>query len=343
MNKALFAALEMLESEKGIPKEYMYEKLEIALQKAYAREVGGNPIIRVHINEEKSDFKVYRRFEIVDEVEDEATQISLADAKKRSRRNTLGGFVDIEIKTDDLRRLSAIAGKQVIVQAIREAERGMLIKEYEEKKEEIVTAIVDKVDPETGNARLNLGTGYATLLKAEQIPGEVLEAGQHVKVYVIEVKKDTIKGAFVTLSRTHAGLVRRLFELNIPEVADGTVIIKNIAREAGSRTKISVMSRDPEVDPIGTCVGQQNQRKAVITDELGGNEKLDIIRYSEDPEEYIKAALAPATVYNVEMDGERSCKVYVAPDQLSLAIGKEGQNARLAAKLTGIKIDIKSE
>ncbi len=343
MNKALFAALEMLESEKGIPREYMYEKLEAALQKAYSRGMGGNTNVRVLINEEKCDFKVYKRLDVVEEVEDPTTQISLADAKKKSRRNVLGGVVEIELKPDEFRRLSAIAGKQVIVQAIREAERGMLIKEYEEKKEEIVTAIVDKVDPETGNARLNLGSGYATLLKSEQIPGEELKAGQHVKVYVIEVKKDTLKGSFVTLSRTHAGLVRRLFELNIPEIADGTIVIKNIAREAGSRTKISVLSRDEAVDPIGTCVGQQNQRKAVITDELGGNEKIDIIKYSEEPEEYIKSALAPATVYNVEMDGERSCKVTVAPDQLSLAIGKEGQNARLAAKLTGIKIDIKSK
>ncbi len=340
MNKALFAALDMLESEKGIPKAYMFEKLEAALVSAYRREMGGSTNVRVHINEEKYDFRVFKRLDVVETVEDPATQISLEDAKKMSRRNVLGGVVEIELKPDEFRRLSAITGKQVIVQAIREAERGMMIKEYEEKKEEIVTATVDKIDPENGNVRLNMGNGFATLLKSEQIPGETFEVGQHVKVYVIEVKKEA-RGPFVTLSRTHAGLVKRLFELNIPEIADGTVIIKNVAREAGSRTKISVMSRDGDVDPIGTCVGPQNQRKAVITDELGG-EKIDIIRFSEDPEEYVKAALAPANAESVEMDGERSCKVYVAPDQLSLAIGKEGQNARLAARLTGIKIDIKT-
>lgn len=340
MNKALFAALDMLESEKGIPKAYMFEKLEAALVSAYRREMGGNTNVRVHINEEKYDFRVFKRLDVVEEVEDPTTQISLVDAKKMSRRNVLGGVVEIELKPDEFRRLSAITGKQVIVQAIREAERGMMIKEYEEKKEEIVTATVDKVDPENGNVRLNMGNGFATLLKSEQIPGETFEVGQHVKVYVIEVKKEA-KGPFVTLSRTHAGLVKRLFELNIPEIADGTVIIKNVAREAGSRTKISVMSRDGDVDPIGTCVGPQNQRKAVITEELAG-EKIDIIRYSEQPEEYVKSALAPANAESVEMDGERSCKVYVSPDQLSLAIGKEGQNARLAARLTGIKIDIKT-
>ncbi len=340
MNKALFEALEMLEAEKGIPKEYMYEKLEAALVNAYRREMGGNTNVRVQINEEKFDFRVYKQLEVVEEVTDPATQISLEDAKKLSKRNTLGKIVEILIKPDEFRRLSAITGKQVIVQAIREAERGLMLKEYEEKKEEIVTAVVDKIDDETGNIRILIGNRGATLLKAEQIPGESFEVGQHIKVYLIEVKRGE-KGAFATFSRTHSGLVKRLFELNIPEVADGTVIIKSIAREAGSRTKVAVMSREPDVDPIGTCVGPQNQRKAVITDELCG-EKIDIIRFSEDPAEFVAAALAPAVVDAVEIDGEHSCKVYVAPDQLSLAIGKEGQNARLAARLTGMKIDIKA-
>ena len=340
MNKALFAALEMLESEKGIPKDYMFEKLEAALVNAYRREMGGSTNVRVQINEEKFDFRVYKQLEVVEEVTDPVTQISLEDAKRMSKRNTLGKIVEIEVKPDEFRRLSAITGKQVIVQAIREAERGMMMKEYEEKKEEIVTAVVDRIDPDTGNVRMLIGNGHATLLKAEQIPGESFEVGQHIKVYLIEVKKES-RGSYATFSRTHAGLVKRLFELNIPEIADGTVIIKNVAREAGSRTKISVMSRDADVDPIGTCVGPQNQRKAVITDELAG-EKIDIIRFSEQPEEYVAAALAPATVNRVEMEGEHACKVYVAADQLSLAIGKEGQNARLAARLTGIKIDIKT-
>ncbi len=341
MNKALFAALDMLESTKGIPKAYMYEKLEAALVNAYRREMGGSTNVRVQINEEKYDFRVFKRLEIVEEVTDSVTQISLEEAKKISKKSAIGGIIEIEVKPDEFRRLSAITGKQVIVQAIREAERGMLLKEYEEKKEEVVSAVVEEIFPDTGNVKIKVGSGYATLLKAEQIPGETFEIGQHIKVYLIEVKKES-KGAFATFSRVHPGLVKRLFELNIPEIADGTLVIMNIAREAGSRTKISVMSRDPDVDPIGTCVGPANQRKAVITNELSG-EKIDIIKYSESPEEYVRAALAPATVESVEMDGERSCKVFVAPDQLSLAIGKEGQNARLAAKLTGIKIDIKTK
>ena len=341
MNKALFAALDMLESTKGIPKAYMYEKLEAALINAYRREMGGSTNVRVQINEEKYDFRVFKRLDIVEEVTDSVTQISLEDAKKISKKSAIGGVIEIEVKPDEFRRLSAITGKQVIVQAIREAERGMLLKEYEEKKEEIVSAVVEEIYPDTGNVKIKVGNGYATLLKNEQIPGETFEIGQHIKVYLIEVKKES-KGAFATFSRVHPGLVKRLFELNIPEIADGTLVIMNIAREAGSRTKISVMSRDPNVDPIGTCVGPSNQRKAVITNELCG-EKIDIIKYSESPEEYVRAALAPATVDSVEMDGEHSCKVYVAPDQLSLAIGKEGQNARLAAKLTGFKIDIKTK
>ncbi len=341
MNKALFAALDMLESTKGIPKAYMYEKLEAALINAYRREMGGSTNVRVQINEEKYDFRVFKRLDIVEEVTDSVTQISLEDAKKISKKSAIGGVIEIEVKPDEFRRLSAITGKQVIVQAIREAERGMLLKEYEEKKEEVVSAVVEEIFSDTGNVKIKVGNGYATLLKNEQIPGETFEIGQHIKVYLIEVKKES-KGAFATFSRVHPGLVKRLFELNIPEIADGTLVIMNIAREAGSRTKISVMSRDPNVDPIGTCVGPSNQRKAVITNELCG-EKIDIIKYSESPEEYVRAALAPATVDSVEMDGEHSCKVYVAPDQLSLAIGKEGQNARLAAKLTGFKIDIKTK
>ena len=341
MNKALFDALDMLESEKGIPKTYMYEKLEAALVSAYRREMGGNTNVRVQINEEKYDFKMFKRLDVVEEVTDANTQISLADAKKMSRRHVLGGVVEIAVKPDEFRRLSAITGKQVIVQAIREAERGIIYKAYEEKKEEIVSAVVDKVDPETGNVRLLLGNNAVTLLKTEQIPGETYEPGQHVKVYVIEVKKELNGRPYVTISRTHPGLVKRLFELEVPEIADGTLVITNVAREAGSRTKVAIMSRDPNVDPVGTCVGAQTQRKASVAEELNG-EKIDIIRYSEQTEEFIKAALAPADIDNVEMDGERACRVYVKPDQLSLAIGKEGQNARLAAKLTGVKIDIKS-
>ena len=229
----------------------------------------------------------------------------------------------------------------MIIQGIREAERGMMIKEYEDKKGEIITAKVQRVDPITGNLSVDTGTSVATLLRSEQIPGEFYQVGDFIKLYVIEVRKDTTKGPIVTLSRTHPGLVKRLFELEVPEIQDGTVIIHNITREAGSRTKIAVESRDENVDPVGACIGARGMRINNIVDELNG-EKIDIIKFSEEPSEYIMASLSPAEVTNVIVDDERSCRVYVNADQLSLAIGKEGQNARLAARLTGYKIDIKT-
>ena len=338
MNKALFEALEMLEKEKGIPREYMYEKIEAALVNAFKRETGGSNV-RVVINPEKFDLKVYRQRTVVEEVTNPEAEISLEDAKRKSKRNVLGGTVEEAMKPDEFRRLSAITGKQVIVQAIREAERGRVTREYQERKGEAISGVVDRIEPDTGNVKLDMGTFKSTLLKSEQIEGESFEVGQHVKVYVQEEMQEG--KPFYKLSRIHPGLVRSLFEINIPEIQDGTVVIMNVAREAGSRTKVSVMSRDPDVDPIGTCVGTQNQRKSVITDELNG-EKIDIIKYSEQPEEYVKAALQPAAVDSVYMEAERSCVVYVVADQLSLAIGKAGQNARLAAKLTGMKIDIKT-
>ena len=229
----------------------------------------------------------------------------------------------------------------MIIQAIRDAERERQTREYEEKKEEIITAIVDKVDTTTGNLILDTGTGYATLLKAEQIPGEVHDVGDRLKVFISEVKSGEMRGPLVTLSRIHPNFVKRLFELEIPEIQDGTIVIKGVSREAGSRTKIAVESRDENVDAIGSCIGKNGMRISAILGELG-NEKVDIIKYSESLPEYVAEALSPAKVISVEMDGERSCKVTVSPDQLSLAIGKEGQNAKLVARLTGCKIDIKA-
>ncbi len=341
MNSEFFAALDLLEKEKGIPKDYMLERVEAALISAYKRDQGGNSNVKVVMDEVKKDIRVYQQKEIVEVVEDEATQISLEAAKKMSKRNVLGGTVDIELKPKNFRRLSAQTAKQVIIQGIREAERGMMIKEYESKKEEIITAVVQKIDPITGNVTVDTGTSIATLLKSEQIPGESFTEGDHVKVFVMEVKKET-RGPIVTLSRTHPGLVKRLFELEVPEIQDGTVVIMGVTREAGSRTKLAVMSREENVDPIGACIGNKGFRIAGIVDELGG-EKIDVIKYSETPEEFIRAALAPATVRDVMIEDERSCRVIVDSDQLSLAIGKEGQNARLAARLTGFKIDIKTQ
>ena len=339
MNKEFFAALDLLEKEKGIPKDYMMQKIEAALVSAYKKEYG-NESVRIVMDPVKEDVRVYQCKTVVEEVTDPETEISLEDAKAISKRNTLGKVIETEVKTKNFRRLSAAAAKSVIIQGIREGERQVMRDAYESKREEIITATVSKVDPVSGNALLETGTGYATLLKTEQIPGEVLNVGDKIKVFITEVSKET-RGPLVTLSRCHAGLVRRMFELEIPEIADGVVLVKGVAREAGSRTKISVVSREPDVDPVGACIGAHGMRIAGIVDELRG-EKIDIVKYSESPEEYVAAALAPATVNSVEMTAERACRVNVDADQLSLAIGKEGQNARLAARLTGLKIDIKS-
>ena len=341
MNTEFFNAIELLEKEKGIPQAYMFEKIEAALSSALKKEFGGNTLVRVHIDPAKRDLRVYQQKEVVEEVEDPTTQISLADAKAISKRHKLGGMVEFEIKTKLLRRLSAGAAKSVIIQGIREGEHRAMQEAYESKRGEIITATVLKVDNETGNVIVDTGTGRAVLLKGEQIPGEVFEVGEKIKVFIQEVNKE-IRGPLVTLSRIHPGFIRRMFELEIPEITEGVVIIKNVAREAGSRTKISVYSRDESVDAVGACIGNRGMRIDSILDELDG-EKIDIIRYSEIPEDYVAEALSPATVISAEMDGERFCRVVVPADQLSLAIGKEGQNVRLAARLTGLKIDINAE
>lgn len=341
MNAEFFTALELLEKEKGIPQEYMFEKIEAALVAAYKKEHGNNVNVRIVIDPQKKDVKVYQQKTVVETVENPVAEISLEDAKALSKRNTLGKVIETELKTKNFRRLSAGAAKNVIIQGIREAERKAMQEAYENKREEIITATVSKIDPETGNAVIDTDTSTATLLKSEQIPGEVLHVGDKIKVFVTEVSKES-RGPLVTLSRSHSGLVRRMFELEVPEIQDGIVIVKGVAREAGSRAKIAVMSRDEDVDAVGACIGNKGMRIAAVVEELKG-EKIDIIAYSETPEEYVKAALSPATVLSVTLDGERSCRVTVAPDQLSLAIGKEGQNARLAARLTGFKIDIKAE
>lgn len=341
MNAELFTALELLEKEKGIPAEYMIEKIEAALISAYKKEYGNNTNVRVMIDPVKKDVWVYQQKEVVETVENPETQISLEDARAQAKKYTIGSVVETEVKPKNFRRLSAAAAKSVIIQGIREGERRIQQEAYENKHEEIITATVSKMDSETGNILLETDTGRAVLLRSEQIPGEIFHVGDKIKVYVLEVNKES-RGPIVTLSRAHSGLVRRMFELEIPEIADGIVMVKGVAREAGSRTKIAVMSRDPDVDPVGACIGSHGSRISAIVDELRG-EKVDIVKYSEQPEEYVAAALAPATVQSVTMTGERACRVRVAPDQLSLAIGKEGQNARLAARLTGCKIDIKAE
>ena len=343
MNQEFFNALNLLESEQGIPMEYMIPKIEAALTKACQKEIGSSTVVRVQIDPVKQDMKVFQQRTVVPDgtVEDPLTEISVTDAKAISRRHKLGGTVETELKTKTFRRLSATQGKQMIVQAIRDAIRERQTREYEEKRSEIITATVDKIDTQNENLILDTGTGYATLLKSEQIPGERHNVGDRIKVFISEVRSGEMRGPLVTLSRVHPNFVKRLFELQIPEIQDGTVIIRGISREAGSRTKIAVESRDENVDAIGACIGERGMRIASILAEIG-EEKIDIIKYSDVPTEYVKEALSPAKVISVELVDERVCRVMVAPDQLSLAIGKEGQNAKLAARLTGYKIDIKA-
>ena len=341
MNKEFFAALALLESERGIPKEYMMEKIEAALVSAFKKEYGNNTNVRIVMDPNKEDVRVYQQKTVVEVVENPQTEISLEDARKLSKRNAVGKVIEIEVKPKNFRRLSAMAAKSVIIQGIRESERRVAQEAYESKREEIITATVLKIDPVNGNVVLDTGTGRAVLLKSEQIPGETFTVDDKVKVFITEVSKEA-KGPLVTLSRVHPGLVRRMFELEVPEIQDGVVLVKGVSREAGSRTKIAVWSRDEAVDPVGACIGNHGMRISAIVEELGG-EKIDIVKYSESLEEYVSAALAPATVNSVTMTAERACLVNVDADQLSLAIGKEGQNVRLAAKLTGCKIDIKSE
>ncbi len=341
MNTEFFTALELLEKEKGIPVDYMIEKIEAALVSAYKKEYGNNTNVRVLIDPAKKDVRLYQQKEVVEEVENPETQISLEDAKAVAKKYKVGMVMETEVKTKNFRRLSAAAAKSVIIQGIREGERRVMQEAYETKHEEIITATVSKVDRESGNVVLETDASRAVLLKSEQIPGEEFYVGDKIKVFVMEVNKEA-RGPVVTLSRSHAGLVRRMFELEVPEIADGVVMVKGVAREAGSRTKISVWSRDEDVDPVGACIGNHGARINAVVDELRG-EKVDIVKYSEKPEEYIAAALAPADVISVTMTGDRAARVLVLPEQLSLAIGKEGQNARLAARLTGCKIDIKAE
>lgn len=342
MNKELFEALDALEKDKGISKDYMIERIEAALLSAYRKESAGCENARVKLDPVKQDVKIYKQLNVVDEVIDDRTEISLADAIMKSKRYKIGDIYEIELKPKNFGRIAAQAAKQVIIQGIREAERGNMIREYEEKKEEIVSAVVVRVDPTTGNATLEIGKNEMVLFRNEQIPGETLSVGDRIKVFITEIKKET-RGPSIVLSRAHPGLVGRLFELEVPEIRDGIVEIKRIAREAGSRTKIAVLSNDEHVDAVGSCIGPKGIRKNNVTAELCG-EKIDIIQYSENVEEFISAALAPATVESVAKlpESDRAYRVIVADDQLSLAIGKEGQNARLAAKLTGCKIDIKS-
>ena len=345
--KEFFTAISLIEKEKGIPKAYMLEKITQALVSAYKRDHEGiTDNVFVEANEAAGTVRMYVKKEIVEEVDNPYTELALEDARKTLPTAQTGDVVRIEIKPRNFGRIAAQTARQVIIQGMREAEHSMIYDLFNSKEHEMLLGTVTRVDPRNGAVSLRItSNGESTdayLAPAEQVRGEVIREGDRIKVYVVEVRRSS-RGPQVLISRTHPGLVKRLFELEVPEIYDGTVEIRSIAREAGSRSKIAVYSADENVDPIGACVGPKGARVNSVVAELR-NEKIDIIKYSEDPAEYVAASLSPADVISVlPLEGTKSCRVVVPDDQLSLAIGKEGQNARLAAKLTGYKIDIKAE
>lgn len=340
MSAELMLALEQLEKEKGIKKEIIVEAIEAALISAYKKNFGSAMNVNVNIDRETGDVKVFGLRKVAEVPDVDAMDISVEEALKINPKLNVGDFVEMEVTPKSFGRIAAQTAKQVVVQKLREAERGIIYDEFYNKECDIVTGIVQRI--EKRNVIVDLGKTEAVLTPTEQTPGEEYKFNDRIKTYIVEVKKTT-KGPQILISRTHPGLVKRLFELEVPEIHDGTVEIKSISREAGSRTKIAVYSKDENVDPVGACVGQRGTRVQAIVDELRG-EKIDIIKWSNDIKEYISSSLSPAKVIRVDVDEEQKAAKVVVPDyQLSLAIGKEGQNARLAAKLTGWKIDIKSE
>jgi len=342
-NSDFFEALDMLAKERGVSKENLIEKIKAAIIHAVRRDYGGEDNIFVDIDPEKEGFKIYIRKDVVEEVENPQTQMTVDEAKTYRSRARVGSVIDVPIKVKKFGRIAAVNAKHVIRQGIRDVERSQVFEELQSKEGELVTAVVNRVDPVKGNAVVLIGKSEAILPKNEQVPNEVLVEGQHIKVYVVDVEVSE-RGPRILISRTHPGLVKRLFENEVPEIFDGTVEVKGIAREAGQRTKIAVWSKDENVDPRGACIGPRGTRVANIVEELGG-EKIDVILWNEEPEKFIAEALSPADVVSVEItDREgRVCRASVPDHQLSLAIGNKGQNARLAAKLTGYKIDIRPE
>ena len=340
MNKELLEALEILEKEKNISKAVMLEAIETSLITACKNHFGKADNIKVNINPETCDFAVLAEKEVVEQPEDPLMQISLSEARMMAPRYEIGDIVQIPVESKSFGRIATQNAKNVILQKIREEERKTLYEDWHMKEKDIVQGVVQRYLKK--NVSINLGKADAILNESEQVKGEVFQPTERIKVYVLEVK-DAPKGPRISVSRTHPDLVKRLFELEVAEVRDGTVEIKSIAREAGSRTKIAVKSNDPNVDPVGACVGLNGARVNSIVNELRG-EKIDIINWDDTPAYLIENALRPAMVICVVADEEaREAQVIVPDNQLSLAIGKEGQNARLSAKLTGFKIDIKSE
>ncbi len=341
MNKEFFEALEELSIEKGINKDYLLDAIETALITAYKKNFNAEENVKIVIDEKNAIIKVYSIKEVCEEVFDPAIEISLDDARKIDKKVQMGDTVEVEITPRDFGRIAAQTAKQVIVQKIREAEREIVYTEYSDRQGEIVSGLIQKVDKNV--VIVDLGRLEGIMTANEQIPTETYAVNDKIKAYVVDVQKNSKGVPQMMISRTHPGFVKRLFELEIPEIYEGLIEIKNIVREAGSRTKIAVYSKDMNIDPVGSCVGPRGIRIQNILNELK-EEKIDVVEWSEDPVQYIASALSPASVLAVDVNPEEMTSKVVVPDsQLSLAIGKDGQNARLAAKLTGWKIDIKSE
>jgi len=340
MNTEFLEALKDLEKEKGIAVDVLLEAIEAALLSAYKRNFGSLQNARVHIDRETGDFKVYNQRTVSELVEDPRQEITVEEAQKLNPNYDLGDIVETEVTPRNFGRIAAQTAKQVVVQRIREAERNIIFEEFANREGDIITGIVQRLEQK--NVLIELGKTEAILAPSEQMPGEEYRHGERIKAYIIEVRKTT-KGPQILVSRTHPGLLKRLFELEVPELHEGVVELKGIAREAGARSKIAVYSKEENIDPVGACVGPKGMRVQNIVNELNG-EKIDIIKWNSDPSKFVASSLSPAKVVAVEIWEEEKVARVIVPDyQLSLAIGKEGQNARLAAKLTGWKIDIKSE
>jgi len=340
VSSKLFDAIDFLAEEKGIKKEVLLEALEAALISAYKKNFNSATNVRVELNETSGTMKVYSRKSVVEVVEDIQQEVSLGEAKLISPNYEIDDIIELEVTPKDFGRIAAQAAKQVVTQRVREAERGVIFSEYVDREDDVMTGIIQRKDPRF--VYVNLGKIEAKLAEAEQMATEEYNVHDRLKVYVTKVE-NTSKGPQVYISRSHPGLLKRLFEMEVPEIYDGAVEIKSVAREAGDRSKVSVYAENPEIDPVGSCVGQRGQRVQAIVDELKG-EKIDIVEWAEDPVVYVSNALSPSKVIDVLVNEDEKATTVIVPDyQLSLAIGKRGQNARLAAKLTGWKIDIKSE
>ena len=342
MNSEVFEALNLLEKERGIPVDFMLDKIKKAILTACKNSYGNEDAL-INMDAARGNFEVFLRKMVVEQVEDPGKEISLAQAREIDPSAGLEDKVNVALNTKEFGRIAAQTARNIIRQGIRDGERGQMMQEFQSKNQELVTALVERVDPRSGAATLKIGKAEAVLPKSEQVGDEQLREGDHIKVYVVDVK-ETEKGPRAMISRTHPDLVKRLFETEVPEIYDGVVEIKAVSREAGSRTKLAVISHNPDVDAVGACIGARGARVSNIVTELGG-EKIDIVEYSDDPAQFIASALSPADVLSVQVaeDGSRVCRVTVPDSQLSLAIGNKGQNARLAAKLTGWKIYIKPE